>query len=1412
MQRYRVANCALTLCFGGRSLYLHCRACTVTEVRVHGAPAEFEHHSFLEDCTPEDAPNEHGAETKSRDLMAYNINFRSEASASDAGDLVITLSEEVRAVLETTTTLDYKAFDLDVTVRWRLDKPHAGVVFSEGLPTEGSSPEDVAAHSGVEATVIETELPSGPRARRAPHVFTCSKPGGGGGSFYGCCGPRTWFPCVDTLASRCTYQLSVSASCVDYESCTVAASGDLERIVDDHWQGGKHGGGKGQRVRRHDFAIRIPVCAYSVCIAAGALQMRYAGFRGPGEKISSTGTTRGGGGGVSAGRSGAVHAAAAAAGSTAAQLGVTASTILAEPEFAGGSSLPPMLLRAGSEESLTSAGQWMPSASTPAQGKGGAGNAAETGGASGGSKAPKVRAAVMYNQFAPYTLYHILEPSACGLEKVCEMIGFFENYLEQPYPFRAFNQVFVEGTHHDVSQYAGGAAFSTSTMHPGGIVEPVADNLRRTALAVISNWFGCVLGPAHWTDSWVLVGIQGFLVDLFLGRGRGQSDAQHRLQSTMEACVRLEDECPFPLPLHPTGLVAEEDPLSSMPPQWDALVALKAPLVCHLLHTRLGDADFRTAIKTLMKDALAAHRQTLLARNQHSNAMTGTPFGNRGGGSMGPGGASLGGAASTRAGRGDAGARAPQRLDLLSTARFLRVLRTSTEKSPDLAQFRRQWIDGVGMPHFRVSYKWDRLRHRADVTFEQVVSPGRPIFVGPITIVMHETDERARVKYHEHTRQVSALRHLWQFEYHGTAAPLKKAKAKFNIVENSPILWMRVDPHFGWLRSLAVNQQQEMWLNQLEHSEDINSEVTAVWALSRFPRDIEPEGDARKTVNALRTVIVDRGKTFDIGVRQAAAFALARWQSTHAPPTEEDAVEELGKSWDGLRALIEIYQARYFQYGHPKPLYFAHLSDYELRKALLSAIARVRCQEGDTPAPVLRFLLTVINAVDNSGNPFSEAPFVALAVKCLASAMADVPVRALLNRATHKRERSGADASGAKRSRVDKAATDELAGSSGDEDDDEEDNTTGGGRGESTGTDNDESEEDDIEESDRLESEGAAELVVRGYEVLRRILDIDATRPSFDRMVTAQCLRSMGELAVRGIVTRPPHFHLYCKADMPLTVRLAAIESMLQTYVINNPIARNGMAQMKGRDLSRTDLEDVNTFLARVAHWLQRLDYVLMVAAADPDPRVVVAVVLHLHRTHLTSAVRSCAPKKALTTDDLEKVPAGALGAWSEEPLSGGCLSLLNSSELFHVWGDQRVLSAGAAVVERLWRLLNEGSATRWRLRRAAYFLYNSMFGLNQPLPVHQYAPARSAHWPGDAPGNVEREMYDKLMQHAVSAVERALANTARVARSWEAGSSVEQVQDAATDAVGGAGAAPIVGPASGATLILRAQADSALE
>jgi hypothetical protein len=289
-------------------------------------------------------------------------------------------------------------------------------------------------------------------------------------------------------------------------------------------------------------------------------------------------------------------------------------------------------------------------------------------------------------------------------------------------------------------------------------------------------------------------------------------------------------------------------------------------------------------------------------------------------------------------------------------------------------------------------------------------------------------------------------------------------------INDTPLLWMRVDPHFLWLRRIVMELPTENSLGQIMLRDQLrwrggekggscancdaitaqrarrgsaggfamwSAKLEALDALAALPRPGSDgiSGGAGGALNAIKECACDVSE--DIRVRVAAVQALATWQNNHAPRSSTDGDDERSPhtSWAGSTALRSFFKSEWFVDGDKDtPLANAalfardasQLSHVELKKATACAIGRVRAGDGYALVEDARFLLNVLKNNDNTGSAKRDDYLHAALIDAVASAAAHLRSRRAARRGraescascSDSEEESGAGSAVALRARV----------------------------------------------------------------------------------------------------------------------------------------------------------------------------------------------------------------------------------------------------------------------------------------------------------------------------------------------------------------------------------------------------------
>eukprot|EP00742_Colponemidia_sp_Colp-10_P011283 GILJ01012519.1.p1 GENE.GILJ01012519.1~~GILJ01012519.1.p1 ORF type:complete len:1238 (+),score=199.53 GILJ01012519.1:293-3715(+) len=530
-------------------------------------------------------------------------------------------------------------------------------------------------------------------------------------------------------------------------------------------------------------------------------------------------------------------------------------------------------------------------------------------------------------------------------------MSYFEQYLGV-FPYNKYTQVFLRNPFSSYASSSSLSQFSCDLLHDEQIIDQTMETRRVVGHALAGNYFGGLMGPRTWADWWLVIGLNGFLSDQFFRKQFGNNEFRFRLAREMERYTDLVDSGDDLRPLYSTSFPHPGDLVFS------EVVAVKAPLVLHMIESLVGSDRFRKVIQKLLSQAVSTEKDT----------------------------------------RGMS----------LSTKSFLKLVKKMC--GVDLKAFAEQWIYQLGCPEFDCVFHFNKKKNSIELKITQrplqskmrkkrseAVEEEGPqkiklaipqLYKGKLVIRVHELehtyDEQIKIE-EEETRVVIPCRGRarWRRKKKDNpddqdgndgeegqsgdegvgAASVLSANTFTAPLQESPVLWIRIDPDLDWLRSIRFKKTEMMWENQLAEDTDVVAQYEAVTALQKYA--------SRGALANLHAILCNQQSSYRI--RMLAAHTMATLSTAET-------------DWHGLDLLFTFFRTMHFDDDmlNLRANDFSDLREYHVSKAVHQAISTVKDANGFSPASVLEFLLDLIRENDNSENKFSDDFYISSLIRSIA--------------------------------------------------------------------------------------------------------------------------------------------------------------------------------------------------------------------------------------------------------------------------------------------------------------------------------------------------------------------------------------------------------------------------------------------
>ncbi|KAK0171350.1 hypothetical protein PV328_009091 [Microctonus aethiopoides] len=552
-----------------------------------------------------------------------------------------------------------------------------------------------------------------------------------------------------------------------------------------------------------------------------------------------------------------------------------------------------------------------------------------------------------------FCLPHLLPSLKISAKYMHEAFEFYEETLSNRYPYSCYKQVFVDEIDEDIHAYATMSILNTNLLHTASIIDQVYITKKAMAQAIAEQFFGCFISMQNWSDTWLPKGISTYLTGLYAKKCFGNNEYREWIQSELQEVVKYEDQFggiildpsqpPAPLPIAantPAPAPRVPDPgfyfpirnLHTMSPKYIEVLRKKAHLVIRMLEHRIGQ-------ELLLQ---VFNKQLSLAANA-----------------------------------------AQQKIDsglwshmLMSTNVFAKAIFTVTGK--DMAVFIDQWVRTGGHAKFSLSFVFNRKRNTVELEIRQDTIHQRGIrkYVGPLLVNIQELDGTFK-----HTLQIEGTVAKADITCHSKSRRNKKKKIPLctgeevdmdlSAMDDSPVLWIRLDPDITLMRAVQIEQPDYQWQYQLRHERDVIAQLEAIVALQNHPTP--------HTRFALTDTIENEHCYYKVRLR--AAHCLTK------------VANAMVSTWAGPPAMLAIFRKLYGSASCCRIIKqnnFTNFQHYFLQKTIPVAMAGLRNAHGICPPEVLDFLMELFKYNDNSKNRYSDNYYRAALIEALGATVTPV--------------------------------------------------------------------------------------------------------------------------------------------------------------------------------------------------------------------------------------------------------------------------------------------------------------------------------------------------------------------------------------------------------------------------------------
>lgn len=569
------------------------------------------------------------------------------------------------------------------------------------------------------------------------------------------------------------------------------------------------------------------------------------------------------------------------------------------------------------------------------------------------------------NSNSPVTIYCLPGQSELARNTCIFANKAIEFFLKEfgSFPFSSFGICFISSSVAAINNFAGLAIMDDRLLYPQDLIEPIFSVTESILEGIASQWSGVNIVPQTYSDLWCTIGIAKFMSFQFVKILMGSNEYRFKIKEKMNQIIE-QDHGKKPL-----AYQFFRFPLSDLDLDF---LRLKAPIVLFILDRRMTKTDKSFGLSRVLPK--------VFLQAMSGDLQNGT----------------------------------------LSTLHLQYVCEKVNRNR--LENFFKQWVFGCGVPILHVTQRFNKKRSMIEMHIRQVQHlenrkihpkaksfvddsisylddepnfPLQPIFLGPLTIRVHEADgtpyehivelkeahTKLDIQYNTKFRRLKKHREENQdpsinFSKLGDVLTSEQDVAKWGLQEwvrheddplySDPFEWIRIDTDFEWIAKVQIIQPDYMFGSQLQFDRDVEAQYDSI----RYFGNLDKPNAIHCTI-LTRTLMDER---YYYGVRIAAARALTGFSKP-------------SNNFIGVEYLIKIFQKLYCFPNSLIPMSndFNDFGKYFVQKELPKILSEVRDDNDKVPHVIKTLLLNLVKYNDNSNNEFQDCYYISGLLTALTS-------------------------------------------------------------------------------------------------------------------------------------------------------------------------------------------------------------------------------------------------------------------------------------------------------------------------------------------------------------------------------------------------------------------------------------------